>query len=577
MTRQNNDANISDILSAQLNRRRLMRFTLTGATAAVAVGLLAACGGDDDDDDTPATTTGGGQATTAATESGGGTTPASGGSTPAAGGGATATTSAETPAAGSGDDTPIVIAQGVDIATFDPHEDTSSSAISIFENVFDHLVQRSAELELVPSLAETWENVDELTWEFKLREDVVFHDGTPFTAKDMQFTFEHVMDPAVQSREATRISMVDRVEAPDDYTFRIITKMPFPALLTVLGYIFAVPADKYQEMGAEEFALNPIGTGPYKFVEWIKDDHVTLELVPDNWRQGATISSVEFRPIPEAATRVAALQAGEIQVATLIPVTDVPVINSSDTAEIRSVDSLRTIFVGINTFAEPFTDVRVRQALNYAVDVQSIIDNLLDGHSKRIASVCGPAEFGFDPDLEPYEYDPDRARELLAEAGFADGFSTTLDTPIGRYLQDVEVSQVIAGQLGEVGIQVEVRPAEFQEYFDRWLAKEIEGLYFLGYGASTMDADGVMGSHLDSTRRGLYYNSPESDALIAEAATEFDVQRREEIYHELMAYFKEQAPWIFLYTQEDIYGVARDLIWAPRSDERLWVPDMHWS
>lgn len=470
-----------------------------------------------------------------------------------------------------------VIAQGVDIRSFDPHEDTSTAAMAIFRNVFDSLVDRDAELNLVPALAESWENVDELTWEFKIREGVVFHDGTPLTANDLVFSFERVLDPEAASRSQPRIAVIDRVEAPDDFTFRIITAEPFAPLPSILMYIYALPAAAYEELGPEQFALTPVGTGPYRVVEWVRDDHVSLERFDDYWNGAAVLPSVEFRPIPEAATRVAALQAGELDIATLIPTIDVPVIEGNPDLSIRNVTSLRTIFVGMNTWEGPLSDVRVRQALNHAVDVPSIINNLLSGFGTQIASVTGPAEFGFNPDVQPYPYDPERARELLAEAGFADGFSTTLDTPIGRYLQDVEISQAIAGMLGDVGVQVEVRQAEFNEYFDRWVAGEIEGLYFLGYGASTMDADGVMASHFDSERRSPYYNSPESDELIHAAMQTFSDEERLEIYHELMQYLHDQAPWIFLFNQEDIYGVVANLEWTPMPDESLRVPMMSWS
>lgn len=468
----------------------------------------------------------------------------------------------------------VIIAQGVDVRSFDPHEDTSTAAMAIFRNVFDSLVDRDQDLNIIPSLAESWETIDDLTWEFKIREGVVFHDGSPLTANDLVFSFERVLDPEVGSRSQPRISVISGVEAPDDFTFRITTTEPFAPLPTILMYVYALPAAAYQEMGAEAFALNPIGSGPYRFVEWVRDDHVLLERFDDYWNGAPTLATAEFRPIAEASTRVAALQAGELDIATLIPTIDVPVIESNPDLTIRNVTSLRTIFVGMNTWNEPLSDVRVRQALNYAVDVPSIITNLLGGFGSQVASVSGPGEFGFNPDIEPYEYNPDRARELLAEAGYADGFSTTLDTPIGRYLQDVEISQAIAGQLAEVGVQVEVRQAEFNEYFDRWVAGSIEGLYFLGYGASTMDADGVMASHFDSERRAPYFNSPESDELIHRAVQSFDPEERLAIYHELMQYLHDQAPWIFLFNQEDIYGVVASLVWTPMADESLRVATM---
>lgn len=572
MTNREHDIAVEHYLTRRTDRRRFLQLGALGASSIAMGSLLAACGDGDEDEPTAVaadpTAPSGAEPTAEEAEGEQDEPTAEGESEPTA-----------TDDEGSGDAAGprVIIAQGVDIATFDPHEDTSSSAIAIFTNVFDNLVARNQELELVPSIAESWESIDETTWEFSLRNDVVFHDGTPATANDVQWAFQHVLDPDVGSRQQTNVAMIETVEAIDDYKVRIITNIPFPPLLTVLNNVYVLPAEMYQEMGAEKFALNPVGTGPYRFVEWVKDQQVVLERFDDHWRGAPAIGEAEFRPIPEASTRVASLTTGEIHVATLVPVTDVPTVEGSETSEIRSVRSNRTIFVGMNTWEGPLSDVRVRQALNYGVNVNAIVELLLNGFGYPLASVSGPNEFGFNPDLEPYPYDPERAKELLAEAGYADGFDTVLDTPSGRYLQDVEVSQAIAGQLAEIGVNVEVRPAEFQEYFTRWLAEEMEGLYFLGVGGSAMDADGVMGSHFDSERRGLYYNSPESDELIQEAMSEFDEDEREALYHELMAYLKEQAPWIFLYSQEDIYGVASNLNWEPQPDESLWVYDMSWS
>jgi peptide/nickel transport system substrate-binding protein len=468
--------------------------------------------------------------------------------------------------------TKVTIAQGVDVRTFDPNEDTRS--FEVFRNVFDNLLTHDQDLKLVPSLAESWNNIDPTTWEFKIRQGVTFHDGTPMTAKDIEFTWTHVLDPNTKSRIYSFISTVDHVKAVDDFTIQIVTKTPFPALPTIVNYVGIVPAEKYQSMGPDKFAVAPIGTGPYRFVEWVKDEHFSFERYDDHWRGPAAITNVEFRPIPEDATRVAALQAGEVDIAPLIPITNVPTIESDASLSIRTVRSLFTIFVGMNTFKAPFTDVRVRQALNYAVDVDSLIKNLLDGHGYPLGQICAPAVFGYNPDVKPYPYDPEKAKSLLAEAGFPDGFSTTLDTPSGQYLQDVEMSQAIAGQLAKVGVKVEVKAADFNEYFDRWLAKKIEGLYFLGNTATTMDVDAVLGSHFDSKRRGLYYNSPESDDLIHQGQAEFDVAKRQQIYNQEQVYLHDQAPWIFLYNQENIYGAAKSVDWKPVADDRIWVYEM---
>jgi peptide/nickel transport system substrate-binding protein len=572
-------------ITAAIPRRRFLRITLGAASGATLAGLLVACG------PAPAEQKPASQPAAAPPTAAAPAAQPTAAAAPAKPAEAPKPTEAPKPAAPAADAKPttapaaapakpegrLAIAQGVDVGTFDPHEDTSTAAGAIFQNIFDNLVARDQNLKLVPSLAESWKVVDQTTWQFSLRRGVMFHDGTGFTAKDVKWAFDHVLDPANNSRRKSSFDMVADVQAVDDYTVQLKTKEPYAPLLPKLLEMFIVSADAYQKLGAQKFATAPVGTGPYKMTEFVKDNHVRVERFDGHWRGKGAIGTAEFRPIPEASTRVAALKAGELDVATLMPVTEIAAINSGQNTAIKTIPSAGSIFCGMNTLKAPLNDQRVRQALNYAVDVQAIIDNLLDGHDHRLASVSAPVEFGYNPDLKPYTYDLDKAKSLLAEAGVGSGFSTVLDTPRGRYLQDVEVAQAIAGQLGKVGVKVEVRPAEFQEYFSRWLKKEMEGLYILGSGSSLLDADWVMGAHLDSKRRGLYYNSPETDQLIRASAIEMDPQKREKMYFDLEAKLHDIAPWIFLYEQDDIYGIKKSLQWTPAADERLWLYDMKTS
>jgi peptide/nickel transport system substrate-binding protein len=563
--------NLSSHLRSRINRRQILQWSLLGASGAAMASLVAACGGSK-----PTPTAAQTAASTQASV--GGATPSAAVGSPSATSGTSsaATPSAQATAKPAPSSKTVRIAQGVDIKTFDPHEDTSSAGIAVFDNVFDHLLALDQNMTLGPSLAEKWQLVDDTTWEFTLRHGVKFHDGSSFTAKDIAFSFNHVLDPAVKSRQYTNIAPIDHAVAVDDFTLRLITKAPLAPLLDETRNIFALPADLYQSMGAAKFALAPIGTGPYKFKEWVKDQHVVVERYDNHWRGQAVLAGAEFRPIAEDATRVASLQAGEIDIATIIPPDQAEAIKSDSKLDVRAVRSLRTIFIGMNCFKDPLTNVKVRQALNYAVDVPSIIKSLFNGHAYQTASIIGPNVVGNDPDIKPYAYDPDKAKSLLAEAGFPNGFSTVLDTPQGRYIQDVEVAQAISGFLSKVGVKAEVRPADFNEFFDRWLAKKMEGLYLLGSGGA-LDGDSLMGSHFDGKRRGLYYNSPQSDDLIHKAYAELDPTKRLALYYQLDQYLKDQAPWIFLYDQEDTYGIVKNLNWKPRPDERLWVYDMSFS
>lgn len=470
----------------------------------------------------------------------------------------------------------VIIAINTDWESMDPHEDTNNPYI--FQNIFDSLVGRDQDLQIIPELAESWENIDELTWEFKLRQDVVFHDGTPMTAEDVAFTFNHILDPDVGSRSQPFIAMIDRAEVVDDYTVRLITVEPYPPLVDTTLRVFIVPAKAFQEMGAAEFAVNPVGTGEYRFVEWVRDDHALFERFEDNWRSEATIDFMRTRPIAETSTRGASVIAGEADIARRIAPSDAASFAESDGVEVREVRGLRIFFGMINTLnGGPLAEVKVRQAMNYAVDVEGIIEHILYGYGYPVASVTGQASFGFNPNLEPYPYDPDRARELMAEAGYADGFQTTFDLPGGHLPAGEEVAQAMIGFLADIGITAELQTAPFEQYWAAWLAGEHQGLALQSWGDQTMNADGVMGGHLDSTRRGIYYHSPRSDELTQMAMAEFDDEKREAIYQELMAYLHEQCPWIFLWDEAQLFGVNSSLQWEPRADETIQVHTMSFT
>lgn len=555
------------LLEESVSRRTLLkRSIMFGLSVPVGVSLLAACG--DDDDEVQPTASGGSEATATGSIEESTNTPEED-SEPS-----DELPEEETGSGENSDGKKVTFSWGIDIVTFDPHGDATPVAFAVYRNVFSNLVTRDENLEHQPQVAASWEVIDDTTWEFNLREDVVFHDGSRLTSADIVYSFENLFD----SIQASRVAVVDRVEAVDDYTVRIITRTPMPAFLTIIHYCWILPAETHAAMGSAEFSSKPVGSGPYRVTNWVKDDRVEMVRVEDHWENTASIVETEFRPIPESSTRVAALLNGEIDVAGLLPPSDIPLIEENPDCEVRLVRSLRQIFIAINATVEPFTDVRVRQALNYAVDIDEIIEFVLDGHGYPSGQLSGPAEFGYNPDLEPYPYDPDKARELLAEAGFPDGFDTVIETPIARYLQDVEVAQAIGGQLANVGINVEVRPSEYAALAERIRVGDMPAMWLIGWGATAIHADGVMGSRIDTERTGgLYYNNPEADELVHKAAAEFDQDKALEYYHELQALLHDDCPVIFCYSQEDIYGVRSGLKWEPMPNETMDVFRMSWE
>ena len=466
----------------------------------------------------------------------------------------------------------LVVAQGIDPETVDPHASYTTATMNVYLHMFDGLLHRDADLVIKPALATAWRSVDDNTWEFDLRRGVTFHDGSPFTAEDVKFSFERVFNPAFKSPLVPNVNAVTRVDVMDPHRVRLITKSPYPILPARLTVFPIVPAKYVRDRGDAEFRRRPVGTGPYRFVEWIKDDHLTLEANPTWWGGRPRIARITFRPIPESATRVAALQAGNVDIVTNVPPDVVADLGKHPRLEVASVPSERVIFIHINVkLGGPTADRRVRQALNYGVNKKALIRFVLGGFGVQVPAPITPQHFGFDPNLAPYPYDPERAKALLTEAGFPGGFDTTLYVPTGRYLKDRELGEAIAGQLGRVGVRTKLATPEWGTYAQLATSYKIGPLYLLGWSSQTYDADGVLFSTLYTGNPWSPYSNKELDALLLAARGSLDPEARKRHYQKALALIREEAPMIFLHRQVDVYGVSKRVAWKPRSDERIWL------
>ncbi len=467
----------------------------------------------------------------------------------------------------------IIIAQGNDAATLDPHLTLTMSDINVINHVCDGLVRRDLDMTIVPGLAESWKSIDPLTHEFKLRGGVKFHNGEPFTAQVVKFNIERVLEPKFVSRIKTYLKIIDRVEVVDDHTVRIVTKKPSPVLLNQLLRVLMLPPKYVKEKGDKYVTRNPVGTGPYRFVEWAKDDHITLEAYKEHWRGKPPFDRVIFKPIPESSTRVAALLTGEVDIITNVPPSDIKRLKDSKNVHPVINPSIRCMFVKLNTEKPPFNNKWARQALNYAVDKDAIIDSLFEGKAKKLnGQLISPEYFGYNPDLKPYPYDPQKAKELLAKGGYPNGFEVEFDTPSGRYLLDREVSQAIAGQLLRVGIKAKVKVLEWGLYMKKYVrTHNLAPMAFLGYAGRTVEADGMY-TFLSTESPYSYYSNKEVDKLLVEGRTTLDRNKRMKIYKKISEILREEAPIAFLYQQVDIYGVSNKFDWwKPRADQNIWM------
>lgn len=477
------------------------------------------------------------------------------------------------PSAGRTARTEVAIAQGPDITTLDVTWQSEGPTAAVLFHIYDPVLRRDKDMKLVLGLAESYRNVDEVTWEFKLRKGVTFHNGEPLTAEAIRYTVARTADPKYKSRGFTRVSAIKEVKVIDDLTAHIITKAPFAPLPATMPDLALVPPRYIAEKGDDNFFKNPVGCGPYKFVEWRKDERVVLEAYDNYWQGKPVMRRVTFRPIPEAAARMAALSTGQVDVVTNVPPDQVKQLDQGDTS-VRKVTSAREVYGAVNTFVKPFSDKRVRQAMQYAVDVDAIIKDVLLGFAQRLATQAKPADVGFDPSIKPLPYDPEKAKALLKEAGYGDGLEITYNTPAGRFLKDKEVAEAVAGHLAKVGIKARVIAEDFTLFLQQYDAKKFQGLYQSSWGNSTFDLDYTLFPLLDSKGRGYYYKHPEADKWIDQARTVFPRAEREKAYSEALKFLQDDAPWSFQYLQEDLYGVRNWLEWQPRSDELILAWDM---
>jgi peptide/nickel transport system substrate-binding protein len=451
----------------------------------------------------------------------------------------------------------------------DPTMNLSSFRAMVGVSLFDSLVGRDAENHIVPQLAESWRLVDDVTWQLKLRRGVVFHDGEPFNAEAVRFTFQRVLDPEQKSPNRANVAEIVRVEVVDDYTVNLVTRQPYAPLINRLLDFAIVPPKYVAEKGNQGMALKPVGTGPYRFVELIKDDRMVVEAFDRHWRGAPKIKRIVYKPIPEPFTRAAALRNNEVDLVTTMPPSLARELERAPGIRVQRVPSSWIIYLGLNALKKPLSDVKVRQALNYATDIDAIIKNVLEGNGRKLEGPLTPQMFGYDASVKGYAYDPARARKLLAEAGYSDGAEITLESPAGRYQGDKEIAEALGGQWQKAGFKPKVLVAEWGAYFKRYLAKQFQDAYVLGLGGPMQDADELY-NLVSSKGRGLYYKNERVDALFDLGRSTMDQAKRRQLYRDLQRAMVEDATWVFLLQQVDIYASRDRLTWTPRPDQ--WMP-----
>jgi peptide/nickel transport system substrate-binding protein len=482
----------------------------------------------------------------------------------------------------------VVIAQGVDPTTLDTMNQQETPASVVAAHLFDTLVERDPNLKAVPALAaEIPRLVSPQVWEVKLRRGVKFHNGEEFDAESVKFSLERVKLPTM--RASSNFRPIDRVEIVDPYTVRVHTSKPWPTFTTVMGFRQAsmYPPKAYAGKDSAFISKNPIGTGPYKLVRWSKDEEIVLEANEQYWRGAPRIKTVVFRPIPDDAVRVAALQNGEVDVAVNIPPHLANIIAGHPRVFLTTAPSIRTLqlmfvtheFDAQHKLVGPYkgvtADKRVRQAITSAIDADEIIKSVLDGKAIRLATMLTPLHFGYDAALKPVKQDVAKAKKLLAEAGYAGGLELTLNSPQGRYVRDKEVAEAVSGQLTKAGIKTTLRTHEFVSYLNNMVYVHKAGpVWLIGWGTPTIDAETVYGPLFRTGSNLGNYSNPDFDGMVDQAQSMMDEKQRLALYHRINKLWIDDAAAAPLYQQIDLYGANKRLNWKARSDEAIKVYDM---
>ncbi len=480
---------------------------------------------------------------------------------------ATEAPAAEAPAAeppAEAENDTLVLAAPSDMLSLDPHVQTGMyPARSVMQWVFDVLVRSERDGSPTGELAKEWAQIDPLTWEFKLVEGVLFQNGEPVNAEAVKYSFDRMGDENhVGYMQIFKQTKLQEVKVIDEYTVQMVTEEPAPELLFWLSESFIVPPKYYSETAAETLALEPIGSGPYKFVEWVKDDHLTFVVNEEYWQEPAKIKNVVLRIIPEATTRMNELIAGNVHFITALNAEQFAAIDT-DKSDPLSVQSWRKMHIGLGqTTIEPLKNKLVRQALNYAVDKEAIIDGLMGGATNPLQSMVNAPQN--NPALEPYPYDPEKAKALLAEAGYPDGFSMKLQASSGLYGNDKDVAQAVAQYFGDIGVETEVEIIESGKFIDDVLyGYKVEDANYMGWGTYIVLGPQLATITCDHLDNDIKFCDPEYDELVKLAIPETDLAKRQELSYQAQQIIWDDAPWVYLFRLPFFMGISSEVSWEP--------------
>jgi peptide/nickel transport system substrate-binding protein len=458
--------------------------------------------------------------------------------------------------------------------SINPYAQSSGSIYGNWQHVLEPLVELDyAKKDWVGVLAESWEFQGK-RWVFKLKKGIKFHNGAQLTSKDVVFSVEKMRDEKGGSLQAPNFKDVSEIQTPDDQTVIFVTKQPLAIFLDRLRNRFIVSkvaGDKY----GDQIYQNLVGTGPYKFVSFQRGGNLVFTRNDDYWGGKAAIKEIIFRKVTEDGARLAALESGQADFVNDVPVHEVARLRRHPRLRVDTIEGLEMYFLMMNVAYKPFDNKLVRQAVSYSVDAPAIVKNIFDGLGYPTNGPVGARVIGADPKSKRYPYDPGKAKELLARAGYANGCDVQLYYSAGRYPKDKEVCQVVAAQMVKGGFRVELISQEWALF---WGPEGVNGgklpFYYNNRGSLT-DADTLYDQYFRTgTTKRCNYSNPEFDKLIDEEQKIADNKKRIALLQQAGKILTEDAPFVPLYNLATIYGSAKNLVWKMRPDEKVLGWDM---
>lgn len=482
-----------------------------------------------------------------------------------------ATKESGTPSPGGEEKVTITYAQTKDVDSLDPRNATSTITAAMIAQIFSTLVSTDENYNIVCDAAESYEMVDDRTYKFTLKKGILFHDGVEMTSEDVKYTMDTIRAADSMYKLKSDFSFM-YCEPIDDYNMYIKTDEPNTSTLLRLNYIKIIPKHYVEKVGDEEFNARPIGSGPYKMVEWNKDASIKLEAFDDYFGGKSEIDELICKVIPEASARIAALEAGEVDLISAVTTSQIERLKNLPNIEVQSRPTTRTAYYTMNSFGDsPVTDIKVRQAINMAIDREALVQGVLDGYGQACNSLALPMFEGFDESVAGYKYDPEGAKALLAEAGYPDGFEVEMEGSFSGLSNAADIAQAVGAQLAEVGIKTVIVEKDSNTIKDEYEAKTTSPLTFYSFGGPYNNINLIMKCVLGTGERYSAWSDPAYDELVHAIDTAVDPAASKEAYSAIQQYVYDNAAVVPLYQTHTICAYNKEKIakWIPRADEML--------